>query len=408
LPRSATASASRETFSASLPSQPLATIIDDMRPYLFLLSLFLALNAVPSNSQTTPPRITGDVVPAAEWERTSPESVGFSSSKLEAVRVWLKTQDTGSMVIVVQGRIIFAYGDLTHTSKVASVRKSVLGMLYGKYVLNNKIDPDKTVKQIGLDDKTPFLPIEEKATLIQLLASRSGIYLPGGNAHPENLSPWDQARYMPPRGSEYPGSYYVYNNWDFNAAGTAFEKLTGTGIYQALQTDLAAPLGLQDYDVSKQKKIEAPGSVHPEYAMYLSTRDMARLGLLMLDSGTWNGKEIVPGDWVRYMTTLITPFRDINPSGLRNYGEPARWGYGLLWWVWDQPFYPGNTWNGFLQGAYTAAGSGGTYITVLPGMDMVVVHQVDIDKNTHASVSPSSYIAILSMIGNAQCDTTCN
>jgi hypothetical protein len=44
---------------------------------------------------------------------------------------------------------------------------------------------------------------------------------------------------------------------------------------------------------------------------------------------------------------------------------------------------------------------------VLPSKDMVIVHQVDIDKNTHASVSPSSYIAMLSMIANAYCDTNC-
>jgi CubicO group peptidase (beta-lactamase class C family) len=190
-------------------------------------------------------------------------------------------------------------------------------MLYGKYVFDNTIDIDKTVKQLGLDDKQPFLPMEEKATLVQLLAARSGIYLPQ-REHPESLSAWDQGRYMPPRGSAYPGSQFVYNNWDFNAAGTAFEKLTHKGIYEALQTDLAVPIGMQDYAVAKQKKYDSPDSVHPEYAMYLSTRDMARLGLLMLDSGVWNGKTIVPGDWVRYITTLQTPFHDIYPVGFRN------------------------------------------------------------------------------------------
>jgi CubicO group peptidase (beta-lactamase class C family) len=377
-----------------------------MRPYFGILILLFGFTALPLNCQATP-KIVGDVVPGAEWQSTSPESVGYSSAMLEALRGWVKTQDTGSMVVIVQGRVIFSYGDLSHTSKIASVRKSVLGMLYGKYVFNNVIDIDKTVKQLGLDDKEPFLPGEEKATLLQLLASRSGIYLPGGNPHPETLPPWDQGRYMPPRGSEYPGAYYVYNNWDFNAAGVAFEKQTGKDIYQAVQTDLAVPLGLQDYLASKQKKNYSPESLHPEYAMYLSTRDMARLGLLMLDYGVWNGKQIIPGDWVRYMTSVITPFRDINPAGMRNYGEPERWGYGLLWWVWDQPTFPGYAYTGFLQGAYTAAGSGGTFITVLPSRDMVVVHQVDIDKNTHASVSPSSYIAILSMIANAYCDTKC-
>lgn len=302
------------------------------------------------------------------------------------------------MMVVVQGRVIFSYGDTSHTSKIASVRKSVLSMLYGKYVFSGKIDLNKNVKELGLDDKQPFLPIEEHATLEQLLAARSGIYLPTGS--------WGQKDYMPPRGSAYPGTQFVYNNWDFDAAGFAFEKLTGQDIYQALQNDLAVPLGMQDYVIAKQKKIPTE-SLHPEFAMFLSTRDMARLGLLMLDKGIWNGKTLVPSDWVGYTTTLITPFRDIYPLMFRNYGEPERWGYGLLWWVWDQPAFTGGVMSGFMQGAYTAAGSGGTVITVLPAKDMVVVHQVDIDKDPRASVSASSYMAMLSMIANAYCDMQC-
>jgi hypothetical protein len=60
-----------------------------------------------------------------------------------------------------------------------------------------------------------------------------------------------------------------------------------------------------------------------------------------------------------------------------------------------------------MQGAYTAAGTGGTYITVLPVEDMVVVNQVDIDKNPKAWVTPSSYIAMLSMIVNSYCGDEC-
>lgn len=353
-----------------------------------------------------PARISGDVYPGAAWEEVKPEAVGYSSAKLEALRAWVKTQDTASMMVVVQGRVIFSYGDASHTSKVASVRKSVLDMLYGKYIFNNTVDINKNVKDLDLKDEQLFVGMEEHATLEQLMAARSCIYLPERD-HPENLPEWDQGRYLPPRNSCYPGTQMVYNNWDFNAAGTAFEKLTHKGIFEALRDDLAGPIGMQDYDVAKQKKIEAPGSVHPEYAMYLSTRDMARLGLLMLRSGKWNDKELVPGDWVRYSTSLITPFRDVHPVQMRNEAEPERWGYGLMWWVWDAPAFPGGVFGGFLQGAYSAMGTGGTFITVLPAKGMVVVHQVDIDKDVRASVSPSSYIAMLSMIANADCLGNC-
>jgi CubicO group peptidase (beta-lactamase class C family) len=99
--------------------------------------------------------------------------------------------------------------------------------------------------------------------------------------------------------------------------GTALEKLTGKDTYDALDSELAKPVGMQDFDRAKQKKIPIAVSVHPEYAMSISTRDMARLGLLMARTGNWNGKQLVPADWVRATTTLITPFDEINPTGMR-------------------------------------------------------------------------------------------
>lgn len=364
-----------------------------------VIAVVLALVASGMEAQTKPTRIMDDVVPGTEWLSVSPESVGYSNTQLEALRAWVKTQDTMSMMIVTHGRVIFSYGDVSHASKIASVRKSVLSMLYGNYVANGKIDLNKTVKQLGLDDKQPFLRVEESATLEQLLAARSGVYLPTGS--------FGQKDYLPPRGSEAPGVHYLYSNWDFDAAGLAFEKQTGLDIYGALKTDLAIPLEMQDFAISKQKKEYTPESLHAEYVMRLSTRDMARLGLLMLDHGRWNRKQIIPADWIQRITTMVTPFRDINPSFLRNYGDLGRWGYGLLWWVWDAPLNPGGVYTGPLQGAYSAMGAGGTFITVFPGWDTVVVHQVDIDKNPKAQVMPSSYMAMLAMLMNSYCGDEC-
>ena len=60
-----------------------------------------------------------------------------------------------------------------------------------------------------------------------------------------------------------------------------------------------------------------------------------------------------------------------------------------------------------MQGAYTAWGAGGTFITVLPAMPAVIVHKVDINKNSKALVMPSSYMAMLSMIANSNCADEC-
>ena len=75
-----------------------------MRSCSPIAALLTAAAVLCAAAQTKQERITGDVVPGATWRQTLPESVGYSSGKLEALRGWLKTQDSGSMLVVVQGR----------------------------------------------------------------------------------------------------------------------------------------------------------------------------------------------------------------------------------------------------------------------------------------------------------------
>ena len=338
-------------------------------------------------------------VPGVDWIKVRPESVGFSSEKLAVLRAWLKTQKTTALHLSVGGREIFEYGDVTRTSKIASVRKSVLAMLYGNYVVSGRVDLGRNVVQLGLDDVQPFLEIEKAATLYHLLTARSGIYHPTANKDLTDLSPR--------RGSQAPGTYFQYQNWDFNAAGTAFEKLTGKDIFDALEHDLARPIGMQDFDRRKQRKNdEMPVSKHPEYAMYLSTRDMARLGLLMLADGNWAGKQVIPKGWGARITTLVTPASDIHPMQISLRTRGSLWGYGMLWWVWDAPNSPGVV-TGPYQGAYTAMGANGQYITVLPAMGLVLAHKVDFDEDGSRQISLSQFHTILQMIIESDCSEPC-
>jgi hypothetical protein len=75
----------------------------------------------------------------------------------------------------------------------------------------------------------------------------------------------------------------------------------------------------------------------------------------------------------------------------------------MLWWVWDTPNIPGTA-TGPYQGAFTAMGAHGQYITVLPLLELVVAHQVAFDEEDErqgrpiAEVAPDDYDAILQMI----------
>lgn len=342
----------------------------------------------------------GPAFPGRDWERIEkPESVGYSSARLQALRAWLQSIDTTGLMVAVGGRSLFEYGDLTRLSYLASVRKSILAMLYGKYVENGTIPLGKTLRDLEFTDVGGLMPQELEATIEDLLTARSGVYHPASNAGDDTSS-------APPRGSQRHGTYFLYNNWDFNAAGAAFEKLTGREIYDALETDLARPIGMQDFDRSAQKKSgDTRRSQYLAYHIWLSTRDMARVGLLMARGGEWSGKPVVSRAWAHRISSLVTPVNEMNPPRHRSLGTGNRWGYGYLWWVWDAPSSPGP-----FNGAYTGMGAGGQYITILPELDMVVAHKTDTqDRSPHGpadrrrSVTLTEYDTTLRLLIAAQC-----
>jgi CubicO group peptidase (beta-lactamase class C family) len=338
----------------------------------------------------------GYVVPGTEWVHATPESEGFSSARLEALRAFLKTHQTDAMMIVSRGRVVFEYGDLKLVSKVASVRKSILDLLFAVEAQKGlKLDDymNQTVVQLGLEDKIPFIEREQHATLEQLMMSRSGIYLLTSDS------------LLPHRGSYYPGTHFFYNNWDFDAAGIAFEKITHKDIFDALRDDLAIPLRFEDFDRSRQKKIPVPDSNHFEYAMYLSACDMARLGLLALRNGGWGKTVWADPGTIQFSTWPTTHFNEVS-DWYWSPGWTGRWGYGVLWWAWDATKYPGDVTTGPYQGAFSAMGAGGQYITVFPGNDLVVVHKVNIDQDETRNISGPTYMTILDMVLDAKCGAT--
>jgi len=324
---------------------------------------------------------SAQVYPGKDWQ-TDPHAL--SPEVLRRVRDYVRALDTTSLVVVKGGKIAFQYGDTKTLSYLASSRKSVLSMLYGKYVEDGTIDLGKTVGDLGMDDNpatTPapegskegaitypgLLPIEKTARVRDLIMARSGVYHPASNGG-------DLLEFAPPRGSQQPGAYWLYSNWDFNAAGYAFEKMTGKKIFDALRDDIAVPIGMQDFDRQRQQMLgDLKVSRYPAYHMWFSTRDMARLGLLMLNDGSWDGKQLVPSDWVHESTKVWTPYTEFHPDSEKH----GPWGYGYLWWPYDGAFA-----TDAFEGAYTSRGAFGQYVAVLPALGIVAAHKtVPVNRN---------------------------
>lgn len=338
------------------------------------------------------PATLAPVYPGEQWERVpSPEAAGFATAKLDGVVAHAKQLATTSLVAIAGGRLLVDYGDTTHLSYIASVRKSVLAMMYGSYVDNGRIRLDKTLAALEISDLGGLSDQEREATIADLLGARSGVY------HPASYGGDDLAS-APARNSQKHGTYYLYSNWDFNVLGTIFEQETGRNIYDALESDLARPIAMQDFKRELQQKDgDLTVSQHPAYPMWFSTQDMARIGYLMLREGQWAGRRIVPRDWARRIVQVNTPLGEMNPAKYRS----ERLGYGYLWWIFDGPQAVGP-----YAGAYSGVGAGGQFITVLPKLDLVVAHKTDFSGGK-PTVSRDEYLTLLDGIVGAYCGASC-
>jgi CubicO group peptidase (beta-lactamase class C family) len=298
----------------------------------------------------------GVCAPVSSWGR-APSPAAETGTLAEL----LTSGQTTAMLVLRRGERVFEYGDAAEVSYVASVRKSLVSMLYGPAVARRVIRLDRTLADLGIDDMAGLLPQERRATVRDLLTARSGVYHPAANAG-------DASALAPARGSVAPGSRFLYNNWDFNALGTIYERETGRGLYQAFTDEIAEPIGLQDWRADLQQVRNDTGrSRHPAHHFGLSTRDMARLGQLMLDQGRWRNRPVIPAAWVRASTALRTSAREV----ARSSPFIAGLGYGHLWWVFD----PAAQADARLRGAFTATGAYGQFITVVPRRGLVVAHK---------------------------------
>ena len=296
--------------------------------------------------------------PQQSWLKyATPEEAGWSSEKLLKAREHYDSLNSAAVMVVYDGAVLAAWGDVRRRFKCHSIRKSLLSALYGVHVAGGRIDLNKTLAELKIDDDPPLTDREKRARVIDLLKARSGVY------HAAAYETARMKKSRPKRGSHEPGEFYWYNNWDFNALCTIFEQETGTKVFEEFQRRFAAPLELEDFRLQDTYyHLEKEHSIHAAYPFRLSARDMARFGMLFLRQGKWRDRRILTEAWVKQSTASHFKKGDKTPN--------PQYGYGYLWWrIVDGPLKE-------LQMA-SARGYGGHAIDVLPVADLVIVHRVD-------------------------------
>jgi len=257
-------------------------------------------------------------------------------------------------MFIQHGRVVAQSGDIAERTEMYSTRKSFLSALIGIAVSKNQIHLDDTLAQLNIDDNAPSLtPAEKQATVRDLLEARSGVY------HPAAYETTAMVAKRPVRGSHPHGTFWYYNNWDFNTLGHIYEQATHQSIYDAINTEFAKPIAMQDYRPSDGKYVLEANSNFPAYTFKMSARDFARFALLFLHHGNWNGKQIVPAAWVAEST--------------HPYSDTGSGGYGYLWWTGDSATANNHPESVFPAGSFWLEGHLGQFAFVVPSRDLLVV-----------------------------------
>lgn len=145
-----------------------------------------------------------------------------------------------------------------------------------------------------------------------------------------------------------PGETWQYTSIDTHVVGMVVRGATGRSVPELLSEKIIAPLGLEQ---APYYLTDGVGTAFVLGGLNMTTRDYARFGQMYLQGGSWNGRQIVPADWVTASTTPSAPPSD------------GRYDYGYQWWI------P----KSGPEGAYMARGIYGQYIFVDPGRNVVIV-----------------------------------
>ena len=319
-----------------------------------------------------PPSAPGD------WQSIPPAEAGLSADMGQRLAEAVADGDyrgLHALLIVRHGRLAFeTYFDgadecwghplpdprhgagLLHD--VRSVTKSIVSLLYG-IALADGLVPKTTAR---IFDALPAYadlatdPLRRRMTVGHALSMRLGIawdeditYADPQNGERQMEAAADRYRYILGRPmASAPGTAWTYCGGATALVGHLIEQGTGQRLEAFARQRLFAPLGIHDFTWTHGSDGRAAASS----GLRLTSRDLARIGQLVLDRGQAQGRRVVPPGW---LATSFKP-RAYVESGLR---------YGYQWWL-GNLVATGKPWIG-------AFGNGGQRLIVIPSLDMAVV-----------------------------------
>ena len=359
---------------------------------LFPILLFLVLLA---------PHASGDGTnyypPRGNWQRAAPQAVGMNAEKLATAVAFaqseavveprdLATAITNSFsprepdfkilgptkarqgsagLVIRKGYIVAEWGDLERVDMTFSVVKSYLSTIMALALRDGLVDNIHAPVSRWMRDGEFASEHNRNITWHHLMNQTSDWQgtlwgVPDWADRPEgkDRSMW------PKRELHEPGSHFKYNDVRINLAAYSLLQVWRQALPVVLKREVMDPIGASTtwrwhgyenswVSLDGQRMQSVSGGGHFGGGLFINTLDHARMGLLFLRNGNWQGRQILPENWI---TAMRQP-------------TPAKPDYGYMWWLnTNRESIPAAP-----ESAFYAAGFGGNYIYIDQQNDLLIV-----------------------------------
>jgi CubicO group peptidase (beta-lactamase class C family) len=298
--------------------------------------------------------------PDDDWVATTPEEQNMSSALLDEMMQFI--EDSGApihgLVVTRNGFIVkeqyWNYNTVNSTHHIFSCTKSFTGTLIGIAIKEGFIDnvsqkvlsffPEMTIE--NMDSRKGNMTLENVLTMTTGLDWNEWniSYSNLDNMYNQMFGSANPVQFFLNLPTMYdPGTHWVYTTGASHLLSAIIQKVTNMTARDFAEEYLFGPLNT----TIGGWNIDVQGINNGGTQLFVTVRTMAKLGLLYLNNGTWDGHEILTEEYVTQATSS------------KVYAQPE-FNYGYQWWI--DP----------TRDLYSARGSEGQYIFVSPEYNIVV------------------------------------
>lgn len=294
-----------------------------------------------------------------EWKTSEPSAAGLNTQKIQKFVSSLKNTEVTSCIIVKDGVIASEYYKTGYDSKsvfhMHSVSKSITSAVCGIAIQKGYFNLEDPVTKFFPELKEKNDKRYEKITVRELLRNTSGLVSTDSGYWGEWHQSEDWIKFLFDKPIQHePGKVFEYSTGNTHILSAIIQKTTKKTLNDFAKKVLFEPLGLK----SAKFESDPQGISDGGNGALLTARDMAKFGLLYLNNGIWEGKEIIPLEWVNESTKIQTP-------------NMARYGY--QWWI---------RWFGKKQlRGFFAHGWGEQVIAVIPEANLIITFSSNYPNN---------------------------